>query len=220
MGAANAVGPAAPELVAPAVSDVAQIRRRLAEGDWVVDLRNRRAFAAGHLPGSLSFEYGDSLVANLGWLLPPGTPLTLIGGSPDQVADAQRDLARIGIDRITGACTGRPGGASYPVSDFAGLARAWHHQPPAVLDVRRRLEWAGGHIEGALHVPLHQLPGRLPDLPPDPIWVHCQAGYRASVAASILHAAGHAVTAIDDDFGNAARTGLPLTVAPAPAAAA
>ena len=72
-----------------------------------------------------------------------------------------------------------------------------------------------GHIEGALHVPLHQLPARLPDLPPGPIWVHCQAGYRADVAASILHAAGREVTAIDDDFSRAAQAGLPLTTAAA-----
>ena len=207
MGPANAAGPAAPELAVPAVSDAAQIRRRLADGEWVVDLRNRRAFAAGHLSGSLSFEYGDGLVTNLGWLLPPGTPLTLIGATPDQVADAQRDLARIGIDRITGMAGppstwrgGVPRLASYPVSDFDDLAATLRAQPVAVLDVRRRLEWSGGHIEGALHVPLHQLPDRLPVLPPGPIWVHCQAGYRASVAASILNAAGHAVTAIDDDF--------------------
>jgi rhodanese-related sulfurtransferase len=190
----------------------------------VVDLRNRRAFAAGHVPGSLSFEYGDSLVPNLGWLLPPGTPLTLISDSPGQVSEAQRDLARIGIDRIAGTAgpsqEGHDGAwrlASYPVADFERLAAARRDQPVAVLDVRRRLEWSGGHIEGALHVPLHHLPGRLPDLPPGPIWVHCQAGYRASVAASILHAAGHAVTAIDDDFSRAALAGLPLT---APAAVA
>ena len=226
MGPANAAGPAAPPLAAPAVSGAAQIRRRLAAGEWVVDLRHRRAFAAGHLPGSLSFEYGDSLVANLGWLLPPGTALTLIGYSPDQVADAQRDLARIGIDRIAGMAgppsewpDGAPRLASYPVSDFDDLSAVLREQPVVVLDVRRRLEWSGGHIEGALHVPLHQLPGRLPDLPPGPIWVHCQAGYRASVAASLLHAAGRTVTAIDDDFGRAAHTGLPLTIAPAAAAA-
>ena len=224
MGPANAAGPTASDLVPPALSGVAQIRRRIAEGEWVVDLRARRAFAAGHLPGSLSFEYGDNLVANLGWLLPPGTPLTLIGESPGQVADAQRDLTRIGVDRIAGMAGPPyewrdevPHLASYPVSDFEALAAIARDQPVAVLDVRRRLEWSAGHIETALHVPLHQLPGRLPDLPPDPIWVHCQAGYRAGVAASILHAAGHAVTAIDDDFANAARAGLPLTAAPAAA---
>ena len=228
MGPANAAGPVAPDLTPPATCDADQISRRIAAGEWVVDLRGLRAFAAGHLPGSLSFGYGDSLVANLGWLLPPGTPLTLIGDSPGQVADAQRDLARIGIDRIAGTAGpphegrgGSPRLASYPVSDFEGLAAARRDQPVAVLDVRRRLEWSGGHIEGALHVPLHHLPGRLSDLPPDRIWVHCQAGYRASVAASILHAAGHAVTAIDDDFSRAALAGLPLTTAPttAPASA-
>ena len=226
MGPANAAGPAASDLVPPALAGVAQIRRRMAEGEWVVDLRSRRAFAAGHLPGSLSFEYGDNLVANLGWLLPPGTPLTLIGESPGQVTDAQRDLTRIGIDRIAGIAgpphewrDQAPHLGSYRVADFEALAGTWRDQPVAVLDVRRRLEWSAGHIEGALHVPLHQLPGRLPDLPPDPIWVHCQAGYRASVAASILDAAGHVVTAIDDDFGNAALTGLPVTTAAAAAAA-
>jgi hydroxyacylglutathione hydrolase len=211
------MGPAA-DLASPALAGPGEIRRRIAAGQWVVDLRHRRAFAAGHIPGSVSFEHGDSLVSNLGWLLPAEAPLTLIGGSPQQIADAQRDLARIGIDPLAGTAPGPPRGgarplASYPVSDFEGLAAAWHHQPVTVLDVRRRLEWSAGHIEGVLHVPLHHLPGRLPDLPPGPIWVHCQAGYRASVAASLLHAAGRAVTAVDDDFGHAGPAGLPLAAA-------
>jgi hydroxyacylglutathione hydrolase len=212
MGPANAAGPAPADLAPPAPASAAQLRQRIQAGEWVVDLRQRRAFAAGHLPGSLSFEHGDSLLANLGWLLPPGTPLTLIG-TAQQVASAQRDLARIGIDQIAATAPGPPGPglARYPVSDFAGLAAV--RAPVTVLDVRRRLEWAAGHIEGALHIPLHRLPGRLHDLPRGPVWVHCQAGYRASVAASLLHAAGHRVTAVDDEFGRAALAGLP--VAPA-----
>jgi hydroxyacylglutathione hydrolase len=226
MAPANAAGPALPKLTLPTAPGAAEIGRRIDAGEWVVDLRDRRAFAAGHVPGSFSFSCGDSLVPNLGWLLPPGTPLTLIGDSPEQLAGAQRDLARIGIDRIAGA-TGPPHDwpgepqplSSYPVSDFARLAAARRDQQIAVLDVRRRLEWSESHIEGALHVPLHHLPARLPDLPPGPIWVHCQAGYRASIAASILHAAGHAVTAIDDQYHRAALAGLPLTSVSAAAAA-
>jgi hydroxyacylglutathione hydrolase len=226
MAPANAAGPAAPGLTPPAASSAAEISRRIGAGEWVVDLRDRRAFAAGHVPGSFSFEYGDSLVPNLGWLLPPGTPLTLIGDSPEQVAGAQRDLARIGVDRIAGT-TGPPPGwpdgpqrlSSYPVRDFAQLAAVRRHQQVAVLDVRRRLEWSESHIESALHVPLHHLPARIADLPAGPIWVHCQAGYRASIAASMLHAAGHAVTAIDDQYHRAALAGLPLISAPAAGAA-
>jgi hydroxyacylglutathione hydrolase len=219
MAPANAAGPQQPDLAPLATPSADELSRRIEAREWVVDLRDRRAFAAGHVPGSFSFGYGDSFASNLGWLLPAGTPVTLIGDSPEQVADAQRDLARIGIDRIAGTAGPQSGWAqrltSYPVCDFAYLAAAWSHEPVAVLDVRRRLEWSESHIEGALHVPLHHLPARIPDLPPGPIWVHCQAGYRASIAASILHAAGREVTAIDDDYHRAAQAGLPVTTAAA-----
>jgi hydroxyacylglutathione hydrolase len=219
MGPANAAGPQLADLAPLAQSSAAEIGRRIDAGEWVVDMRDRSVFAAGHVPGSLSFGYCDSLVPNLGWLLPPGTPLTLIGDSPAQLAGAQRDLARIGIDRIAGSA-GPPDGwaprlVSYPVCDFAHLAVARRHQPVAVLDVRRRLEWSESHIEGAVHVPLHRLAASIPDLPPGPIWVHCQAGYRASIAASILQAAGREVTAIDDDYHRAALSGLPVVTAQA-----
>ena len=96
------------------------------------------------------------------------------------------------------------------MADFAALATARRQRPVTVLDVRRRLEWLAGHIEGAVHIPLHRLPAQLAALPPGPVWVHCQAGYRASVAASVLHASGRAVVAIDDEFGNAVRARLPV----------
>ena len=174
MGPANAAGPEPADLTPPAPVAAGELRRRIHAGHWVADLRHRRAFTAGHLPGALSFEQGDNLVANLGWLLPPGTPLILAGGDPAQLATAQRDLARIGVP-VAAAAPGPPEGslAGYPVADFAGLAAVRH--PVTVLDVRRRLEWSAGHIAGALHIPLHHLPGRLRDLPPGPFWVHCQA---------------------------------------------
>ena len=80
-----------------------------------------------------------------------------------------------------------------------------------ILDVRRMSERARGHIAGSVHMPLHELPGCLRQLPREPLWVHCQGGYRASIAASLLHAARHTVTAIDGDFGHAASAGLPVT---------
>ena len=56
------------------------------------------------------------------------------------------------------------------------------------LDVRRRLEWEHGHVAGAIHIPFSDLPGRAGELPPGEVWVYCQSGYRATVAASILAA--------------------------------
>ena len=215
MGPANAAGPAPADLSPPGQAGPAEVRRRIAGGEWVVDLRSRRVFAAGHLPGSLGFELGDSFASYLGWLLPDGAALTLIGETPDQVAAAQRDLSRIGIGRPAAMSTvtapGWPPGiplASFPVSGFAALAAARAERPVTVLDVRRRLEWAAGHLDGARHIPLHELPGRLGDVPAGELWVHCQGGYRACVAASLLQAAGREVTAVNDDFSHAAAAGL------------
>ena len=88
-----------------------------------------------------------------------------------------------------------------------------------VLDVRRRLEWAAGHLDGALHIPLPDLPARLGDVPPDEIWVHCRSGYRAAIAASLLQAAGRPVVSVDDDFAQAGPAGLPVVTGAAGQAA-
>jgi hydroxyacylglutathione hydrolase len=84
------------------------VRRRIQAGEWVVDLRARRAFAAGHVAGTLSFDLDGSFATYLGWLIPWGTPLTLLGKTPEQVAEAQRELVRIGIDRLAAAADGSP----------------------------------------------------------------------------------------------------------------
>ena len=72
-----------------------------------------------------------------------------------------------------------------------------------VLDVRRNLEYADSHLDGAVHIPLHELAARLDEIPDGEIWVHCAAGYRASIAASILAAAGRHVVHVDDDYSHA-----------------
>jgi hydroxyacylglutathione hydrolase len=109
MGPANAAGPSGPDLSPPPRADAAELRRRIEAGEWVVDLRARRAFAAGHVAGALGFDLDGSFATYLGWLIPWGTPLTLLGQTPGQVAEAQRELVRIGIDRPAAAATGGPG---------------------------------------------------------------------------------------------------------------
>ena len=219
MAPANLAGPAGPDLSPPRPADAAELRRRIEAGEWVVDLRDRIAFAAGHVPGTFSIPLDQRFATYLGWLIPWGTPLTLLGDSPEQIAWAQRELARIGIDRLAAAATGRPetwagerGVASIRLAKFGDLAAAMDagNGPPVVLDVRRRLEWAESHIAGAVHIPLHELAGKIAELPPGEVWVHCESGYRSTVAASMLAARGRRVVGIDDDFASAAAAGLAL----------
>lgn len=216
MGPANSAGPDAADLSAPERADKAELRARLEAGEWVVDLRNRTAFAAGHVRGTLNFGIDGQFATYLGWLIDWGTPVTLLGSSMDQVAEAQRELVRIGIDRPAAHATGEPGDwtdealVSFPRATFADLAQVRSHRPVVILDVRRAQEFAESHIDGAVNIPLHDLPRRLTDVPEGELWVHCAAGYRASIGASLLHAAGHRLVAVDDEFANAGGQGLPL----------
>jgi hydroxyacylglutathione hydrolase len=218
MAPANSAGPLAPGLALPRMADSSELRGRIDAGEWVVDLRSRIAFAAGHVHGTLQFELGDLLATYLGWLIPWGMPLTLLGETAAEVAAAQRELVRIGIERVASAATGSPEAwsageplASYPVIDFAGLARELGRSRDGeftLLDVRRRSEWDAARIAGATHIPLHELPSRMGELGSGTIWVHCQSGYRAAVAASLLEVAGREVVLVDDDFTSAQRIGL------------
>jgi glyoxylase-like metal-dependent hydrolase (beta-lactamase superfamily II)/rhodanese-related sulfurtransferase len=217
MGPANMAGPAAPDLSPPRRAEPAEVRRRIDDGEWVVDLRSRTAFAAGHLRGALNFELGNSMPGYLGWLFPWDTPLTLIGDTPEAVAQAQRELCRIGIDKIYAAAVAAPELWSeeqieeYPVATFADLAARADRANLVVIDVRQRNEWDKVHVDNAVNIPLHELLARIGEIPDGEIWVHCQGGYRAAVAASLLAAHGRQVVAVNDDFGSAERVGLPLS---------
>ncbi|SFG74235.1 MBL fold metallo-hydrolase [Streptomyces mirabilis] len=216
MGPANAAGPAPVDLTPPAVADAEEIAARLAAGEWVVDLRNRVAFAAGHVSGSFNFEAEGQLATYLAWLIPWGKPVTLLAESPGQLAAAQRELVRVGIDRPAAAATGNPGGwvpegdapASFRRATFADLAGRHPTEGVVVLDVRRGSERAGGYIEGSVHIPVHALHRRLDEVSAGEVWVHCAGGMRAAIAASLLDAAGREVVAVDDSFDAAEKAGL------------
>ncbi len=215
MGVINTSGPAPVDLSMPEPVDPAELRRRLDAGEWVVDLRNRRAFAAGHLAGSLGFELSTSFVNYLGWLYAWGAPLTLIGESTDQILDARRELARIGVDNLTGSAIGdiaalADGTAvnSYRVAEFADLAEVFGTDDLTVLDVRQQHEYRESHIPGAVNIPLHELLSRRDEVPTGSVWVHCGSGYRAAVAASIIDRPHRTVVVVDDEFDNAAKHDL------------
>ncbi|WP_318199587.1 MBL fold metallo-hydrolase [Streptomyces sp. SCL15-4] len=215
MGPANAAGPAPVDLTPPSVADAEEIAARLAAGEWVVDLRSRIAFAEGHVAGSFNFEADGRLATYLAWMIPWGKPVTLLAESAEQLAAAQRELVRVGIDRPAAAATGTPERwvpdgsrpVSFPRSTFAGLAGRGTDDV-VVLDVRRSSERAAGRIGGSVHIPVHELHRRLGEVPPGTVWVHCAGGMRAAIAASLLDAAGRDVVAVDDRFDAAAAAGL------------
>jgi rhodanese-related sulfurtransferase len=79
-----------------------------------------------------------------------------------------------------------------PLVDVAEAARRFEAGEAVLLDVREPSELAIASIEGALHVPMRQVPARLPQIPKDrPVLVLCHHGGRSQVVADWLAAQGY-----------------------------
>ena len=221
MAPLNLAGPDEPDLSLPEPVNPAVLQHRLEHGEWVVDLRARQAFAAGHVPGTVAIELADPFATYLGWTVPWDVPVTLIGDTPDQVLEARRQLVRIGFDRLAGAAIGEPAAltpsgavASYRRATFAELAAERQERDDiVVLDVRRPDEWETAHIQDAVHIPFYELRGRQHEVPDGEVWVHCKSGYRAAIGASLMDCAGRKVVHLDEDWERASTVGLEIVPA-------
>lgn len=80
-----------------------------------------------------------------------------------------------------------------------------------LVDVRAGHEWDAGHIAGAKHVPLPDLPQRTGELDQDrPIVVYCRGGNRSSMATAALTDAGFDAVKLTDGIVGWSEDELPL----------
>jgi hydroxyacylglutathione hydrolase len=184
----------------PAKLAVTEVVRLIDAGAAVVDVRLGRDYDKGHIPGSYSIGLDGPLSAWVGWLVPRGRTIILIGGTDKEHHEAQRQLHRIGFDSIAGALDGgidtwRAGGgevSTFETVEVEDMA-AWilSAEPMTVVDTRDEHEWAAGHVPGAVHMYVPDVPYRASEVPAEaPVAVHCASGYRAGIAASLLEQAG------------------------------
>jgi hydroxyacylglutathione hydrolase len=204
-----------PQLDAPAVE--AALRR----GDWVVDIRGSADFATTHIRGTINIPASKSLPTYAGTVLDYDRPINLIARSHDQAQRAMHQLALIGLDNFAGwaaldvlqqwKSSGRPVETT-PTIDAEALMNRLERGGPRVIDVRNGSEWDSGHLAAADHMYLGDLARKAEHLRKDePIVVHCQAGTRASVAASLLARNGFTdVTVFSGGVDGWKKAGLPL----------
>ena len=194
-----------PMIATPPVLDLEHFDAWLAQGALALDVRPAKSFRAGHLAASVAMGADGNASAWVGWLVGPERPLVLVAdpGEPGvaQVAEATRQLVRIGYDRVVGVLGGGVGAwtasgrelTRYVTTTAESLAeRLDRDELLTVLDVRETAEWHAGHIPGSVNVPAHDIPTTSLDLPRNvPIAVHCGHDYRATLGASLLERIGY-----------------------------
>lgn len=197
MGPANTLGvPPMPPVEVPelAADDVP-------ESAHVVDIRPRQAQARGMLPGSVGIELADDFGSWAGWLLPYGEPITLVAEPGQDVAEAVRQLARIGLDTVRGVVRdlGAAAVQTYEVAELPEFVRQAAQPDAQLLDVRMPSERATTPPTGSVERFLADLftEGIPETLDPErPVLVACGTGRRAAIAAGELARRGYRAVAL------------------------
>lgn len=164
-------------------------------GCQILDIRAPAGFACGHVPGSISLWRGG-ISSFAGWFLNYEDPIVIIDDYNQNLEQVTRQLFRMGYDNITGVLAGGIG-AWYKSAREIGTIGACSVQDlreqlesstPFLLDVRDiRKRRALGYIRNSHHIYVGELPSHLREIPAnEPIFVYCDAGYKGSLAASIL----------------------------------
>jgi hydroxyacylglutathione hydrolase len=221
----NQAGPPLLRGVVPAIRllQVAGAAAAVDAGALVVDARSPVAHAAGHIPGSLSIPAGSSFGTWLGWVVDPDRPLVLVVDGPAALDDLARQALRIGFEPPAGYLdggieawrrSGRPveTGEALDPGRLASQLSAGGPDAPFVIDVRQPSEYESGHVPGSVHIGAGDLPATLERLPRDrPIAMICASGYRSSVAASLVRAAGFTrVASVGGGVPDWAAAGFPV----------
>lgn len=196
LGAAPLVEAAPLPLFTP--SELMKQRRA---GAVILDTRPTVQFGAGHVPGAVNIPLAGAFAPTAAALLGLDHDILLIAEDEPALAESRLRLARVGLERVTGALGG--GMAKWaeekmPTAQILQipadeLRRELTEDPGGVqvIDVRRPDEWSHGHISSALHKPLNHVEEMLADLDRTrPIVVHCKGGARSAIACSLIQRAG------------------------------
>lgn len=97
------------------------------------------------------------------------------------------------------------------MSDFESINVEDIPDGATILDVREDYEWNAGHIAGALHIPVEQLPERFGELDPDEdVHVICRTGGRSFRMTQWLVGQGYSALNVHGGMGAWLEAGKPM----------
>jgi len=185
----------------------------------LLDTRNADAFAAGHIPGSISIGVDGQFAPWVGALIGDVNQAILLVADTGREEEVITRLSRVGFDNVLGYLAGgfdawkQAGMETDTVNrisaeQFAGEIAA---AAVPVLDVRKPSEFASAHYAHAASFPLDDINTWFGTQPSEQMYIHCAGGYRSMIAASILKARGiHNFKEVAGGWGAISKTDVPV----------
>jgi hydroxyacylglutathione hydrolase len=159
----------------------------------VLDVRPAAAHAAGHVHGAFNVPVSaSSFATRAGFILDPDERIVLHASDDAEARHAARGLRSVGFLELAGHVTKVDATESSRPVELDELERLLDEGSVQVLDVREKSERDEGYIPGSLHIPYRLLRETGSDGldTSKPVVTICESGARASIAASVLAAAG------------------------------
>jgi hydroxyacylglutathione hydrolase len=159
----------------------------------VLDVRPAEMHAAGHVQGAFNVPVsGSSFATRAGFVLDPEERIVIHASDEAEASEAARGLRAVGFLELAGYVTDVPMTERVEPMGLDELEQLLEQGAVQVLDVREKAERDEGYIPGSLHIPFRLLRGFGTEgvNTEKPVVTICESGMRASIAASVLTAAG------------------------------
>lgn len=180
---------------------IEEFKKLMTDETIILDTRNSDEFTQGFIPGSVSIGLNGRFAEWAGSLLPFDKPLLLVSDAGKEKESIIR-LARVGLDKVQGYLQGgyetwkKSGEKTDLIIDVEPdelMMDLPFDKNLVVVDVRKPVEFAEGHLHDAVNIPLSEMadPGSMANIEDKHnLYVHCAGGYRSVIAASLLKRQG------------------------------
>ena len=166
----------------------------------ILDVRSKRLFSEGHIPGSLFIGLEGMFAPWAGTLIEDVNQKIIIVSSKGKEEEAISRLSRVGFDNVIGFLDGgfdKWANSSGKIKKIKCISAEEFVNETGVLkrdifDVRNEDEFKVGHFPGARSAPLKNIDKYISELREDStFYIYCKSGYRSVIASSIINKANN-----------------------------
>ncbi len=178
-----------------------EFKKWIKEDAIILDARHANLFTHGFIPGSIFIGLEGRFAEWAGTILPFDKPIILVT-EMDKETESVIRLSRVGFENIYGVLSGgfekwksqnEPVDIIIDVEADELMMDIPFDKNLEIVDVRKENEFAEGHLENALNLPLHEITN-LAEIAQfeeqQNLYIHCAGGYRSVIAASLFKRQG------------------------------